>query len=69
MNSQEANLECVRRVREFLPNAWIAAIARYRDQVAQLHDAGVDVARNLYEEAGQALAADAVSEVLRPDGD
>jgi hypothetical protein len=26
-----------------------------------LHEAGVDVARNLYEEAGQGLAADAIS--------
>ena len=63
MNSQEANLECIRRVQTFLPHARIAAIARYRDQVAELRDAGVDVARNLYEEAGQALAADAVAEV------
>lgn len=67
MNSQEANLECIRRVHEFLPNARIAAIARYRDQVSELRDAGVDVARNLYEEAGQALAADAVIEVWRSD--
>ena len=67
MNSQEANLECVRRIREFLPDAHIAAIAQYRDQVASLEAAGVDVARNLYEEAGQALAADAVIEVWRTD--
>ncbi|MGI9586377.1 MAG: cation:proton antiporter [Acidimicrobiia bacterium] len=63
MNSQEANLECTRKVQAFLPNARIAAIASYRDQVTELEDAGVDVARNLYEEAGQALAADAVLEV------
>jgi glutathione-regulated potassium-efflux system ancillary protein KefC len=70
MNSQEANLECIRRVQTFLPHARIAAIARYRDQVAELRDAGVDVARNLYEEAGQALAADAVAEVwASPDDD
>jgi Trk K+ transport system NAD-binding subunit len=69
MNSQEANLECVGRVREFLPNARIAAIARYRDQVTALQEAGVNVARNLYEEAGQALAADAVTEVWRSDDD
>ena len=67
MNSQEANLECVRRIREFLPNAHIAAIARYRDQVTALQEAGVDVARNLYEEAGQALAADAAAEVWKSD--
>ena len=67
MNSQQANLECIRRAREFLPNARIAAIARYRDQVAELREAGVDVARNLYEEAGQALAADAVEDVWASD--
>ncbi len=63
MNSHQANLECVRRVREFLPMARIAAIAQYSDQITELQQAGVDVARNLYEEAGQALAADAVGEV------
>jgi Trk K+ transport system NAD-binding subunit len=67
MNSQEANLECIRRVREFLPDARIAAIARYRDQVTELREAGVDVARNLYEESGQALAADAATEVWPSD--
>ena len=68
MSSQEANLECVRRIRAFLPDAHIAAIATYRDEVAELEQAGVDIARNLYEEAGQALAADAVAEVWRSDG-
>ena len=63
MNSHAANLVCVRRVREFLPNAQIAAIARYADDVEELRAEGVNVARNLYEEAGQALADDAVSEV------
>lgn len=69
MNSHVANLECIRRVHEFLPDARIAAIARYRDQVTELQAVGVDIARNLYEEAGQALAADAVAEVWEhPDG-
>jgi len=46
------------------------AIARYRDQVAGLREVGVDVARNLYEEAGQALAADAMRRMYRsPDAD
>ena len=61
MSSHEANLECVRRIREFLPRAAIASVAGFRDQVADLHEAGVDVARNLYEEAGQALADDAAA--------
>ena len=68
MSSHQANLECVRRVREFLPTTRIAATAKYPDQVAELRDAGVDVARNLYEEAGQALADDAVAEVFGPEG-
>jgi predicted Kef-type K+ transport protein len=63
MNGQQANLELVRRIEEFLPAARIAAIAMYPDQVAELHAAGVDVARNLYEEAGQALADDAIGVV------
>lgn len=63
MNSHDANLECVRRVEEFAPDARIAAIARYPDQVAELREAGVDVARNLYEEAGQGLADDAVGQL------
>jgi predicted Kef-type K+ transport protein len=63
-NSHRANLELVGRVKEFLPNARIAAIATYPDQLQQLQDAGVDVARNLYEEAGQALADDAVAVVF-----
>jgi Trk K+ transport system NAD-binding subunit len=68
-NSQVANLEAVARVKVFLPNAKIAAIARYRDEVAELREAGVDVARHLYEEAGQALADDAVAVVFRPAED
>jgi hypothetical protein len=39
----------------------VAAIAAYPDEIAQLRRAGVTVARNLYEEAGQALADDALS--------
>ena len=63
-NNHAANLELVGRVKEFLPRARIAAIATYSDQVEQLRSAGVDVARNLYEEAGQALAHDAVGEAF-----
>jgi glutathione-regulated potassium-efflux system ancillary protein KefC len=67
MSNHAANLECVHRVQEFLPDARIAAIARYPDQIAELCAAGVDVARNLYEEAGQALADDAAADALGPD--
>lgn len=61
LNSHTANLECVERARAHRPLARIAAIAAYPDEVAQLRHAGVTVARNLYEEAGQALADDALS--------
>ena len=67
MSNHAANLECVHRVQEFLPDARIAAIARYPDQIAELCAAGVDVARNLYEEAGQALADDATADALGED--
>lgn len=61
LNSHSANLECVTRARSYRPLARVAAIAAYPDEVAQLRRAGVTVARNLYEEAGQALADDALS--------
>ena len=67
MSSHGANLECVRRIREFLPSTHIAAIARFPDQIDELCAAGVDVARNLYEEAGQALADDATAATFDPD--
>ena len=58
-NDHPANLEAVRRVKEFLPEVRIAAVATYADQVVELEEAGVDVARNLFSEAGQGLADDA----------
>lgn len=67
MSSHQANLECVRRIREFLPHVRVASIATYADQVEELEEAGVDVARNLYEEAGQGLADDAVSVIWGDD--
>ncbi|NNE74866.1 MAG: cation:proton antiporter [Acidimicrobiales bacterium] len=59
MSDHAANLEAVRRVKDFLPEAKIAAAASYSDDVATLEQAGVDVARNLFGEAGQGLADDA----------
>ncbi len=67
MSNHEANLASVQRIKEYLPSAQIAAIATYPDQVDELRDAGVDVARNLYEEAGQALADDAVTALWGSD--
>jgi glutathione-regulated potassium-efflux system ancillary protein KefC len=61
MSDHHANLETVRRVRTFVPEAMIAAAARWPDEVAELEHAGVHVARDLFGEAGQGLADDAMS--------
>lgn len=61
MGDHTANLEAVRRVRENLPRARIAAAARYPDEIDELEAAGVHVARNLFGEAGQGLADDVES--------
>lgn len=70
-DNHTSNLECVGRVKEYLSDAQIGVIARYPDQVIELRDAGVDVARKLYEEAGQGLADDAIATVWasHPDTD
>ena len=65
MNDHTANIEAVRRVKQFLPNVRVAAAATYPDQVQELRDAGVDVARNLLSEAGQGLADDACDLLMR----
>ena len=59
MNDHSANVAAVDRLRSFLPNVPIAAIARHPDEVEELREHDVAVARNLYEEAGQGLADDA----------
>jgi predicted Kef-type K+ transport protein len=59
MGDHRANMECVARVKAFLPEVRIAASATFPDEVIELERAGVDVARNLYGEAGQGLADDA----------
>ena len=65
MNDHTANVEAVRRVKDYLPSARIAAIASHPDDVRELEVAGVDVARNLYDEAGQGLADDAYDLLYR----
>ena len=59
MSDHQANLETARRVRRYLPDVRIAGSGRYADEVEELRRTGVDVARNLYGEAGQGLADDA----------
>ena len=54
-----ANLEAVRRIKGYAPDARIAAASLFPDERRELAEAGVDTARNLYEEAGQGLADDA----------
>ncbi|HEY5651080.1 MAG TPA: cation:proton antiporter family protein [Acidimicrobiia bacterium] len=61
MNDHGANIEAIKRIRSYLPMISIAAVASHPDEVAELESWGVDVARNLYEEAGQGLADDAVN--------
>ena len=68
-DNHTSNLECVARAKEYLPNAQIGVIARYPDQVVDLKNVGVGVARNLYEEAGQGLADDAIATVWGSDSD
>lgn len=68
MSDHSANLEAVQRVQDFLPGVRIAATASYADDVAELEEAGVDVARNLYGEAGQGLADDACDLLDQPRG-
>lgn len=68
-NNHAANLELVGRIRQFLPAARVAAIATWPDQLAELRQAGVTVARSLYQEAGQALAADAMAVTFGAEGE
>jgi Trk K+ transport system NAD-binding subunit len=68
MNDHDANLEDARRVKANFPDIRIAATARYADQVTELQDTGVDIARNLYGEAGQGLV-DEAADLLQPTAD
>ena len=63
-NDHRANLEAVTRLKQFLPDSRIAAAASYPDEVSELVASGVDVARNLFSEAGQGLADDACDLLL-----
>jgi len=58
-SDHQANLEAVRRIKGYTPDARIAAASLFPDERRELAEAGVDTARNLYEEAGQGLADDA----------
>lgn len=68
MNDHRANVEAAEQVREFLPDVPLAAIAHHPDEITTLERVGVDVARNLYGEAGQGLADDAC-DVMEARGD
>ena len=60
MSDHEANLEAVRQVRSYLPDVHLVATALFPDEAVELEETGVEVARNLYAEAGQGLADDAI---------
>jgi len=68
MSDHAANMEAVRRVREYLPDATLAAVATHIDELHELEAVGVDVARNLYGEAGQGLAGDACEYLAEEKG-
>ena len=68
MSDHTANMEAVRRVRDFLPDATLAAVATHVDELHELEAVGVDVARNLYGEAGQGLAGDACDFLADDEG-
>ena len=61
MSDHDANLVAVEQVRSFLPDVVIIATALFADEAVELEAAGVEVARNLYAEAGQGLAEDALA--------
>lgn len=61
MSDHEANLRAAHQIRASVPGVEIAATATRPDEVDALRDAGVMVARDLYGEAGQGLADDAVA--------
>lgn len=67
MSDHEAQLEAVDQVRSYLSGVTIIATALYPDEAVALERAGVQVARNLYAEAGQGLADDAVRLLRDPD--
>lgn len=53
----EENLHIANILKQRNFSGYIAAVAKFDDEVEKLHEAGVDVAFNLYEEAGAGLAA------------
>jgi len=66
MSDHAANMQAVERVKGYLPDTRIAATAAYPDDVLELEAAGVDIARNLYGEAGQGVADDACNLLFIP---
>ncbi len=56
MGSHSANLGVVERLRGIGYDGPIAAIAKHPDEVAELKEAGVDIARDFMAEAGAGLA-------------
>ncbi len=63
--TQRENVEAARQLRNIGYSGYIAAIARYPDEVEQLLENGVNLAMNLYVEAGSGFADD-VWEHVKP---
>ena len=55
----DAMLFTIQMLKQYGYTGEIAAVARYNDQVTALHEAGVKIAFNIYDEAGAGLAAHA----------
>lgn len=54
--SHATHMSVINQLKEIHCNIKVAAISRYDDEMKELHDAGVEVVFNLYEEAGFGFA-------------
>jgi glutathione-regulated potassium-efflux system ancillary protein KefC len=66
MSDHEANVEAIHQVRAFRPHVALVATATFPDDAEELRRAGASVVKNLYDEAGQGLADDAVRLLGQP---
>lgn len=58
MPEHDANLYALEQIRAQGYDGFVAALARYPDQITALEDAGADIAFDVYGEAGRGFAAD-----------
>lgn len=67
LNNFESMLSVIEKLQKYGYQGEMAAVARFDDEVVMLREAGVDIAVNVFAEAGAGLAAHAVS-TLGPFG-